>query len=152
MHVLILGALVAFLGGMLALQSVRRAWLERLVAAIIRSVVLLFLLALVVVVTIIAVIAILPLVVVTMIHVALPVVAIITHFTLFRDMVDLLIASLPERMMHLTSHAILDLMLVFLRSKLKMFLKYFATDSSILSLRQCLLSTYFARSSEWKDI
>jgi hypothetical protein len=44
--VLVLGVLVVLLGGMLALWSMRRAWLEFLVAAIRRSLVLLFLFAL----------------------------------------------------------------------------------------------------------
>ncbi len=71
--VLILGVLVAIFVGMIALWSVRRAWLNFLVAMIRRSLVLLFLLTLVVVVTMTTVIAILPLVVVMMIRVALPV-------------------------------------------------------------------------------
>ncbi len=99
---------------MLALWSMRRAWLEHLVATIRRSLILLFLFALVVVVTLTAVIMILPLLVVTMILVALHTVATVTPLTLFRDMADLLIASLPELMTHLASHAMLDLMLAFL--------------------------------------
>ncbi len=48
MLVLIFGVLVALFEGMIALWSMRRAWLERLVTAIRRSIVLQFLLALVV--------------------------------------------------------------------------------------------------------
>jgi hypothetical protein len=114
MLVFILGVLVALLGGMLAFWSVHRAWLERLVTAVRRSLVLLFLLVLVIVVTMTAVIAILPLVVVTMIPVALPAVATITPLTLFSDMADVFVVLLPEHMTHLTSHRMLDLMLAFL--------------------------------------
>jgi hypothetical protein len=79
---LTLGVLVALFGGMIALWSVHRAWLERLVAAIRGSIVLLFFLVLVVVVTMAAVITIHPLVVVTMLCVASPAVAIVTPVTL----------------------------------------------------------------------
>jgi hypothetical protein len=61
-----------------------------------------------------AVIAILPLVVVTMIRVVLPAVATITPLTLFRDMANLLVVLLPERMTHLMPHTMLNLMLAFL--------------------------------------
>ena len=111
MLVLVLGVVVALLGGMLAFWSVRRVWLECLVAATRRSFVFLFLFALVVVATMTAVIAILPLVVVTMILVAWPAEATVTSLTLFRDIADLLVVLLTELMTHLASHAMLDLML-----------------------------------------
>jgi hypothetical protein len=94
MLVLVLGVLVALLGGILALWSVRRAWLESFVAVIRKSLVLLFLFALVVVAMMTAVIAILPLVVVAMILVAWPAVATITSVTSFCDTADLLIVLL----------------------------------------------------------
>jgi hypothetical protein len=75
-----------------------------------------FLLALVVAVTMTALIVILPLVVMMMIRVALPAVAKVTPLTLFRDTADFLVVLLPERMMHLTSHAMLNLTLfIFLQ-------------------------------------
>jgi hypothetical protein len=109
--VLVLGILVALLGGVL----VRRAWLECLVAAIRRSHVLLFLFAFVIVATMTAVIAILPLVVVVVTLDASAIVVTITPLTLFRDTADLLVVSLTELITHLMSHAVLDLMLAFLR-------------------------------------
>jgi hypothetical protein len=114
--VLVLGVLIALLGGMFALWSMHRAWLERLVAAIRRSLVLLFLFALVVVATMTAVIAILPLVAVMMILAALPAVATVISLTMFRETADLLVVLLIELMimMHLASHAMLDLKLVFI--------------------------------------
>jgi hypothetical protein len=51
MLVLVLGVHVALLGGVLALWSVRRGWLECFVAVIKRNLVLLFLFALVIVAT-----------------------------------------------------------------------------------------------------
>ncbi len=114
MLVLVLGVLVALLGGMLALWSMRRAWLECLVTMIRRSLVLLFLFALVVVATMTAVIAILPLVVVAMILVALPAMGTVTSLMLFRDMADLLIVLLTELVTHLVSHTMLHLTLAFL--------------------------------------
>jgi hypothetical protein len=114
MLVLVLGVVVALLGGVLALWSVHRAWIQHLVTAIRRSLFLLFPFALVVVATMTAVIAILPLVVVTMILVALPAVLTVTTLTLFRDTADLLIVPLMELVMHLEYHAMLDSMLVFL--------------------------------------
>ncbi len=59
--VLVLGVLVALLGGVLVLWSVRRAWLDHLVATIKRGLVFLFLLTLIIVATTTAVITILPL-------------------------------------------------------------------------------------------
>ncbi len=115
MLVLVLGVLVALLGGMLTLWSMHRAWLEPLVAVIRRSLVLLFLFALTVVAMMTAVIAILPLVVMMIILVALPAVATVTSLTLFRDTADLLVVLLTELVMHLTSHAMLNLTIVFLR-------------------------------------
>ncbi len=112
--VLILGVLVALFVGVITLWSVRRAWLECLVAAVRRSLVLPFLLARVVVVIMTAMIVILPFVVVTMIHVALSAVATITPLTSFCDMADLLVVLLPEHATHLTSHAMLNLTLPFL--------------------------------------
>jgi hypothetical protein len=93
--VLVLGVLVALLGGVLALWPVRRTWLERLVAAIRRSLVLWFLLAFIIVATMTTVIAILPLVVVAMVPIALPVVATITPLTLFCCTADLFFEPLP---------------------------------------------------------
>ncbi len=110
----ILGVLVALLGGVLALRPVHQAWLERLVAAIRRSLVLPILVALVVVVTTTAVIAILPLVVVAVVLTASPAVATVTSVTLFCHKADLLVVPLARFMMHLTSHALFDLMLMFL--------------------------------------
>jgi hypothetical protein len=92
--VLVLGVLVALLGGVLALWPVCRACLECLIAAIRRGPVLLFLLALIVVATMTAVIAILPLVVVAIVLIALPAAAILTSVTLFCDMADLLVVPL----------------------------------------------------------
>jgi hypothetical protein len=149
-----LGVLVALLGGVLALWPVHQAWLERLIAAIRRSLILPFPFAFVVVVTMTAVIAILPLVVVTIVIVALPAVAIVTSVTLFCHTANLLIVPLAQFVTHFASHALLDLTLMFLcqgaisaACKLKMFLKYSATDSSISSLRRWLLLAYFALSS-----
>ncbi len=62
----------------------------------------------------IAVVAIFPLVVVMIIHLALPAVATVTPVTMFRDTADLLIVLPPERLTHLTLHAMLNLMLAFL--------------------------------------
>jgi hypothetical protein len=112
--VLILGVLVALLGGMLTLWSMRRAWLECLVTTISRSLVLLFLFTLVVVATMTAVILILPFVVVTMILVALPDVATVTPLKLFCDMANFLVVLLTELMTHLASHVMLNLTLAFL--------------------------------------
>jgi hypothetical protein len=95
MLVLVLGVIVALFGGVLALWSVCRTWLERLVATIRRSLVLLFLLTLIVVATTTAVIAILPLVVVAMVPIALPVVASVTPLTSFRCTVALFVEPLP---------------------------------------------------------
>jgi hypothetical protein len=90
----VLGVLVALLGGVLALRSVHRAWLECLVAGIRRGPVLLFLLMLIVVATTTAVIAILPLVVMAIVLIALPAVATITSVMLFHYMADLLVVPL----------------------------------------------------------
>jgi hypothetical protein len=114
MLVSIFGVLIALFEGMIALWSMHRAWLERLVTTIRRSLFLLFLLALVVVVTMIIVVAILPLVVVMILRLAFSAVATVTPVTLFCDMADLLIVSPPERLMHLTLHVMLNLMLAFL--------------------------------------
>jgi hypothetical protein len=111
----VLGVLVALLGGVLALRSMHRAWLERLVAAIRRGPVLLFLLMLVVVVKRTTVIAILSLVVVVIVLVALPAVATVTSVTSFSHMADLLIVPLAQFVAHLASHALLNLTLMFLR-------------------------------------
>ncbi len=92
--VLVLGVLVALLIGVLALRSVRRAWLEHLVAAIRRGPVLLFLLALIVFATTTTVIAILPLVVVAIVLIALPAVVTLTSMTLFRYTANLLVVPL----------------------------------------------------------
>ncbi len=90
----VLGVLVALLGGVLALWLMHRAWLERLVAVIRRGPVLPFLLAFVIVVTATAVVAILPLVVVAIVLVASSAVVTITSVTLFRHTADLLIVPL----------------------------------------------------------
>ncbi len=103
--VLVLGVLVALLGGVLAPRPVCRACLERLVAAIRRGPVLLFLLVLIVVAMTTAVIAILPLVVVAIVLIALPAAVILTSVTLFCDTADVT---------HLASHELLKLMLAFL--------------------------------------
>jgi hypothetical protein len=105
---------VALLGGVLALWPDYRAWLERLVAAIRRSLILLFPFVFVVVVTTTAVIAILPLVVVAIVLVALPTVAIITSVTLFHHTVELLIVPLAQFVTHFASHVLLNLTLAFL--------------------------------------
>ncbi len=114
MTFVVIGVLVALLGGVLALLPVHRAWLERLVAVIRRSLVLPFPFAFVVVVTTTAVIAILPLVVMAMVHVALPTVAIVTSVMSFRHTADLLIVPLAKFVMQLASHALLNLTLAFL--------------------------------------
>ncbi len=111
----ILGVLVAFLGGVLALQSMYRAWLERLVPAIRRGPVLLILLAFGIVVTTTTIIVILPLVVVAVVLVASPGVATVTSMMLFHHIADLLIVPLAQFAMHLASHALLNLTLAFLR-------------------------------------
>jgi hypothetical protein len=92
---------------------VHRAWLERLVAAIRRSLVLPFLVAFVIVVTIIAVIAILPLVVVVVVLTASPAVGTVTFVTSFCHKSDLLVIPLAKFVMHLASHVLFDLMLAF---------------------------------------
>jgi hypothetical protein len=92
--VLVLEVFAALLGGVLALWSVRKTWLECLVAVIRRSLVLLFLLMLILVAMKTAVITILPLVVVAMIPIALPVVATVTPLTLFCRTVDLFVEPL----------------------------------------------------------
>jgi hypothetical protein len=92
--VLVLGVLVALLGGVLALQSMHRAWIEQLVATIGRGLVLLFLLALIIVASTTAVITILPLVVMAIVLIALPAVATVTSVMLFHDTADLLIVQL----------------------------------------------------------
>ncbi len=145
MLVLVLGVLVALFGGILALWflSVHRTWLECLVTAIRRSLVLLFLFGLAIVVMMTAVIAILPLVVVTMIRVALPAVAIVTPLTLFCDTADLLVVLLPKHVTHLMSHAMLDLTLMFLHKggicylQTKNVLKVLCNRLKRLSLRCC---------------
>ncbi len=109
-----LGVLVALLGGVLALLTMYQAWLECLVAAIRRSLILPFPFKFVVVVTTTAVIAILPLVVVAMVFVALPTVAIVTSMTSFCDIANLLIVPHTQFVTHFASHALLDLTLVFL--------------------------------------
>jgi hypothetical protein len=91
-----------------------RAWLERLVAMIRRGPVLLFLLMLVIVITMTAVVAILPLVVMAIVLVALPAVATITSVMSFRHTAVLLIVPLAQFVMHLASHALLNLTLAFL--------------------------------------
>jgi hypothetical protein len=110
----ILGVFVALLRGVLALPLVHRAWLERLVAAIRRGPVLLFLFAFVIVITMTAVIAILPLVVVVIVLVALPAVAIVTSVRLFHHTTDILIEPLTQFMTYLASHMLLDLTFAFL--------------------------------------
>jgi hypothetical protein len=107
----VLGGFVALLGGVLALRPVHRAWLERLAAVIRRGPVLPFFFAFVVVITMTAVVMILPLVVLAIVLVALPVVAIVTSVRSFRHRMDLLIEPLMQFVMHLTSHALLNLML-----------------------------------------
>jgi hypothetical protein len=109
-----LGVLVALLRDVLALWPVHQAWLERLVAAIRGSLVLLFLVAFVVVVTTTAVTAILPLVVVVVLLTVLPAVATVTSMTLFCHKADLLVVPLAKFMMHLASHMLLNLTFAFL--------------------------------------
>jgi hypothetical protein len=150
---IVLGVLVALLGGVLALRPVHQAWLKCLVAAIRRSLILLFPFAFVVVITTNAAIAILPLVVVAIVLVVLPAVVIITSVTSFHHTADLLIKPLAQFVIYLASHALLNLMLAFLCQGaicylgIKIFLKDSATDSSISLLRRWLLLTYFALSS-----
>jgi hypothetical protein len=110
----VLGVLVALLGGVLALRPVHRAWLECLVVAIRRGPVFPFLVAFVVVIMTIAVFAILPLVVVAIVLVALPAVETVTSLTLFCHMTDLLIIPLAQFVTHFAYHALLNLMLAFL--------------------------------------
>ncbi len=78
---IVLGILVALLGGALALLPVHQAWLERLVAAIRRSLVIPFPFVFVVLVMTIAVIVILPLVISAVVLVASPAVAIVTSLS-----------------------------------------------------------------------
>jgi hypothetical protein len=108
MLVLVLGVLVALLGGVLACRSMPRAWFECLVATIRRGFVLLCLLPLIVVATTIAVIVILPIVVVVIVLIALPAVATVTSVTLSRDTANLLIIPLARLMMYLASHGLLN--------------------------------------------
>ncbi len=144
----ILGVLVALLGGVLALRPVHRAWLEHLVGAIRRSLVLPFLVMFVVAVTMTAVITILPLVVMAVVLTALPAVATVTSVTLFCHKADLLVVPLAKFVTHLASHVLFNLTLAFFARepsatyKLKMFLKYSATDSSVSLLRRWPLLTY----------
>ncbi len=91
MLVLIFGILVSLFEGVITLWLVPRAGLECLVAAIRRSLVLLFLLALIIVVVASAVVVTLPLVVLTTIHPALPAVVAVTPVTLIHNMVELLL-------------------------------------------------------------
>jgi hypothetical protein len=109
----VLGVLVALLGGVLALWPVHQPWLERLVAAIRRGPVLLFLFPFVVIITTTAVIMILPLVAMVIVLVALPAVANVTSMTSFHHTTYLLIVPLAQFVMHLASHALLNLMLAF---------------------------------------
>ncbi len=111
---IVLGVLVALLRGVLALWPVRQAWLERLVPAIRRSLILPFPFAFVIVIAMTAVVAILPLVVVAIVLVASPAVAIITSLTSFHHTADLLIKPLAQFVIYLTSHALLNLTLAFL--------------------------------------
>jgi hypothetical protein len=154
----VLWVLVALLRGVLALWPVHQAWLERLVAAIRGSLVIPLLVAFVVGVTTIAVTVILSLVVVTMVLVVPLVVTTNTSVMLFCHMADLLIAPLAKFVMHLASHALFNLTFAFFARepsatcKLKMFLKYSASDSSLSLLRRQPPSTYFALSYLWKDI
>jgi hypothetical protein len=106
---IVLGVLVALIGGVLALWPVHQAWLERLVAATRRSLILPFPLAFVVIITTTAVIAILPLVVVAIVLVASPAVAILTSVTLFCHTADLLMEPLAQFVIYLASHVLLDL-------------------------------------------
>ncbi len=109
----ILGVLVALLGGVLALRPVHQAWLECLVAAIRGSLILPFLVMFVIVVTTTAVTTILPLVVVAVVlTVSLPV-ATVTSMTSFCHKADLLVIPLAKFMMHLASHALLNLTFTF---------------------------------------
>jgi hypothetical protein len=109
----VLGVLVALLGGVLACWLVHRGWLECLVATIGRGHVLPFYFAFVIVIMLTAVIAILPLVVVAIVLVASPAVAIVTSVRSFHHTADLLIKPLAPFMMHLASHALLNLTLMF---------------------------------------
>jgi hypothetical protein len=111
---IILGVFVAILGGVLALRPMHQEWLERLVARVGRGTVLPFLFSFVVAVTTTAVAAILPLLVLAIVLVALPTVAIVTSVTSFRHTADLLIEPLAQFVMHLVSHALLNLTLVLL--------------------------------------
>ena len=111
---IILGVLVALLGGVLALWPMHQAWLERLVAAIRRSLILLFPFAFVVVITTTTVVVILPLVVVAIVLVGLPDVVGVTSVRSFHHTADLLIVPLAQFMTHFASHMLLNLTLAFL--------------------------------------
>ncbi len=111
---IVLWVLVALLGDVLALLPMHLAWLECLVATIRRSLILPFPFMFVVAVTTTAVIGILPLVVVAMVFVALPAVAIVTSVTSFHHTEDLLIVLLAQFVTHFKSHALLNLMFMFL--------------------------------------
>ncbi len=101
--------LVTFLKGVFTLRPVHRAWLECLVVAFSRNLVILFLVALVVCVTMIAVTAILPLEVGGMVPFRPSVAMVVTSVTLFCHVVDLLVLPLAKLMMHVASDALLDL-------------------------------------------
>ncbi len=92
----VLGVLVALLGGVLALRPMHQAWLECLVATIRRGPALQFLFAFVTVITTTAVVMIQPFVVVAIVLVASPAVVIVTSVTLFCHMADLLIEPLVQ--------------------------------------------------------
>ncbi len=149
---------MTFLRGVFTLRPVHRAWLERLVVALSKNLVILFLVVLVVCVTTIAITAILPLEVGVTVLLRPFVATVVTSVTSFRHVAHLLIIPLAKLVTHLASDALLDLALAFLRqdpsatSVLKMLSKYSASDSSISSKRRRLLSTYLALSSLWKDI
>ena len=106
--------LVALLRGVIALGPVYQAWLEHLVIELRGNLVITLLDAFVLGVTTIAVTVILPLEVGNTVLIRPLVVTTVTSVMLFHHMADLLIVLLAQFVMHLTSHALLDLMLVFL--------------------------------------
>ncbi len=106
--------LVALLRGVLALRPVHQAWLEQLVIALSRNLVIPLLVALVIGVTTIAITTILPLEVGGMVLLRPFVATVVTSVTSFRHVAHLLIILLAKLVTHLASEALLDLAFAFL--------------------------------------
>ncbi len=100
---------MTLLKSVLTLRPVYQAWLECLVVALSRNLVILFLVALVVCVTTIAITMILPLEVGAMVPFRPSVVTVVTSVTSFCHVADLLIVPLAKLMTHVASDALLNL-------------------------------------------